>query len=126
MKLSNFGFLADENISNALVQYLRSQQLKVFSLREEKLIGSSDESLVKLAEEKELVIVTHDSDFGKITFVNNGMKTGVIFLKPGHINPQFPIQTIKELLSTTLSFSFPFMLVAERVGDTLKVRKRLL
>ncbi len=62
----------------------------------------------------------------KYFFTNAGFKTGVIFLKPGHIDPQYYVQTMKSLFSSSLNLEFPFMLVAERTGNHLKIRKRLL
>lgn len=126
MELSDFSYLIDENISNELIQYLKEYNINLINVREEKMQGTSDEALVKLAEEKNLVILTHDSDFGKIIFTNAGFKTGIIFLKPGHIDPRYHVQTMKSLFSTSLNLEFPFMLVAERTGDHLKIRKRLL
>ncbi|MFN2438805.1 MAG: DUF5615 family PIN-like protein [Chitinophagaceae bacterium] len=125
MELSDFSYLADENISNHLVEFLRVQNSNLISVREQGLHGTSDEALVQLAEEKDLVILTHDSDFGKIIFTNRGIKTGVIFLRPGHIDPQYHIQTMQRLFSTSLELTFPFMLVVQRTGEDLKIRKRI-
>ncbi len=60
----------------------------------------------------------HDS--GKIIITNKGISIGVIFLKPVHIDPPYHVQTITTLFSTALNLKIPFMLVAERAGNTLK------
>ena len=126
MELSDFSFLADENIAEELVQFIKSQNIKVISVREEGWHGYSDALLVQVAEEKNLVLLTHDSDFGKIIFTNQGIKIGIVFLRPGHIDPQFHVYTFSTLLATSLSLQPPFILVVERAGNNLKIRKRLL
>ena len=39
---NKFSYLCDENISPAIVKYLREKYIDVKDVREEKLIGSSD------------------------------------------------------------------------------------
>lgn len=126
MELSEFSFLADENIHPDLILSLRQQNIKVISVKEEGLAGSTDDNLIIKAEQGGLIILTHDSDFGKIVFTNKGIHIGIVYLRPGHISPQFHIQTFQALLQTNLDLSIPFLLVVERIGDTMRIRKRLL
>lgn len=126
MELNEFSFLADENIHPDLILSLRQQNIKVISVKEEGLAGSTDDDLINRAEQADLIILTHDSDFGKIVFTNKGIHIGILYLRPGHILPRFHIQTFQALLQTSLDLSIPFLLVAERVGDTIRIRKRLL
>ena len=126
MELQEFSFLADENIHPDLITYLRHQGISIVSVKEETLSGTSDEDLIQLAEKERLIILTHDSDFGKIVFTNKGIHIGIIYLRPGHISPAFHIHTLQILLQTKLDLSIPFMLVAEKVSDTIRIRKRIL
>lgn len=119
-----FPMIADENIHEEVVYFLRQQGLKAESIKERNLQGSSDRQIVDLAIAEEKTILTHDSDFGKILYTNAGMQTGVIFLRPGHIDYNFEIQTLQTLLNMDLEIQMPFMLVADRGGDAMKVRLR--
>jgi predicted nuclease of predicted toxin-antitoxin system len=126
MELQEFGLLADENIHPDLIVFIRQQNMNVVSVKEEQLSGTTDEDLISRAERQSLVILTHDSDFGKIVFTNKGIHVGIVYLRPGHISPQFHVHTLNALLQTSLELTIPFLLVAERAGDTIRIRKRLL
>jgi hypothetical protein len=65
-------------------------------------------------------------DFGRILHLSQEIKTGIIYLRPGHIDYAFDIQTIQSILMTELQAQVPFILVAERSGDDIKIRLRLL
>jgi hypothetical protein len=46
------------------------------------------------------------------------------YLRPGHIQADFTIATIRELIQADISVEPPFILVAARTGDRLRVRTR--
>lgn len=60
-------FLADENISNATIKILKENGYDVFIL-DEKSRGSTDIRLLDIASEKQLILLTHDKDFGELIF----------------------------------------------------------
>ena len=72
-------FLTDENLSKLAVASLRSLGFYVKDVKEENLEGSSDLSLVDLANKENLIIVTLDRDFAKL-YDQGIIKTGVIFI----------------------------------------------
>lgn len=49
MKLPDGGFLTDENIHAAVVEYLRKRGINVFDVKENGLRGSTDADLLQLA-----------------------------------------------------------------------------
>lgn len=100
--------------------------MAIESIEERNLQGISDEQIIALAEAEEKVILTHDADFGRIIHLNQVVKTGIIFLRPGHIDFTIYIQTLQAILATELECSIPFMLVAERTGSDIKIRLRFL
>jgi predicted nuclease of predicted toxin-antitoxin system len=77
---SSLQFLADENIHPGFVLWLQKQGYHVDSISGLKLNGSSDEDVLKYAEQNGMVVITHDSDFGRIIFTSHDLKTGVIYL----------------------------------------------
>ena len=122
----HFPIIADENIHDEVVYFLRNQGLNIESIKELGLRGSTDIQIIALAEAEGKVILTHDADFGTMMYLSAQRKAGITFLRPGHINYSFTIQTLQALLKTGLNAEVPFMLVAERSGEDIKIRLRIL
>ena len=51
---------------------------------------------------------------------------GIIYLRPGHIRADFTIKTLEAIRDNAPEVTSPFILVAERTGDTVKIRVRQL
>jgi hypothetical protein len=51
---------------------------------------------------------------------------GIIYLRPGHIKADFTIKTLEAVRDNAPEVTSPFILVAERTGDTVKIRVRQL
>ena len=71
------------------------------------------------------MVLTHDSDFGGMA-VFGAKFIGIIYLRPGHIQADFTIKTLEAIRSKAPEVTPPFILVAERTGDTVKIRVRQL
>lgn len=56
-------FLTDENIFPTITRWLRAQGHDVKDVREAGLAGTSDRSLMKLAQQEQRTIITFDKDF---------------------------------------------------------------
>jgi hypothetical protein len=52
--------------------------------------------------------------------------TGIVYLRPGHIVPLFTIEILKTLFEKDFELEPPFMLIAERKKENIKVRIRSL
>ncbi len=126
MALKDFPILSDENIQTDIVAYLRGEGFEVKSVIEEGLEGESDQKLLEIAKSENRVIITHDSDFGRLIFTQNMTFTGVIYLRPGHFDSNFSINTWKALLKADLDLKPPFIIVAENNGARVKIRYRQL
>ena len=124
MKLAELKYLADENIAPQVISFLRDKGFDIKSVIEERFTGRNDYFLIEYANDTDRVIITHDSDFGKIVFTRQITFTGMIYLRPGHFNPDFTITTLKTLLSRELELKFPFIIVAENLTDKIKIRVR--
>jgi len=77
-----------------------------------------------MAQKEKRVVITHDSDFGGLAVLNSQPYIGIIYLRPGHIRPEFTIQTLQAIQSRTLEVTPPFIVVAERTGNNVKIRLR--
>lgn len=124
MKLLQFPLLTDENIDAEVVRFLRQHGFNVRDVCEEGLRGAADIDLIRRAVAENRVLVTHDSDFGTLAVHAGEPIVGLLFLRPGHIDPTFTIGTIQAILDRDLDVTPPFVLVARRSGMDVKMRYR--
>ena len=123
MKALDFPLLADENVHPEVISFLRGLELDIVSIAEQGNFGLSDNEVLKQATDSDRVVLTHDSDFGGLALM--GAKfIGVIYLRPGHIRANFTIETLEAIQNRAPDVTPPFILVAERVGDTVRIRVR--
>ena len=120
----DFPLLADENIHSGVIAFLHEQGCDVLSISGQGLWGLPDVDVLRLAQKGKRVILTHDSDFGGLAILNSQPYIGIIYLRPGHILPEFTIQTLQAIQSRTPEVTSPFIVVAERTGDDVKIRLR--
>ena len=124
MILPNARLLTDENVHPEVVRFLEQQAFDVLDVRRSGLVGSSDHDLLQRAYAEQRTIVTHDRDFGKLAIAAEEPFFGLLFLRPGHLDPDFTIATLRSVLGADLSPEPPFVLVAERQEQHVKIRLR--
>ncbi len=125
MRALDFPLLADENVHPGVIVFLRKTGLDVESIAEQGKFGLPDTQVLQRANEAGRVVLTHDSDFGGLALM--GAKfVGIIYLRPGHIRADFTIKTLQAIRDNAPEVTPPFILVAERTGDTVKIRVRQL
>jgi predicted nuclease of predicted toxin-antitoxin system len=124
MRWREYSFVCDENIHPDVIDFLRLHSKSVKTVSELNLSSFDDETILKAAHAKQSVVLTHDSDFGKIIFMKKVSFTGIVYLRPGHIVSVFTIETLKALLEKDFDLEPPFMLIAERKKDAIKIRIR--
>lgn len=91
MRLHEYTFLTDENVHPAIVAALRTMGYDVLDVRESGWIGSDDVAILQRAHSLNRVVITHDRDFGAMSIARLEPLMGVVFLRPGHIDPQFTL-----------------------------------
>jgi len=125
VKALDFPLLADENVHPDVIEFLREAGLDVESVSEQGKFGLPDTKVLQQASEADRVVLTHDSDFGGLALL--GAKfVGIIYLRPGHIRADFTMKTLKAIRNNAPEVTPPFILVAERTGDIVKIRVRQL
>jgi predicted nuclease of predicted toxin-antitoxin system len=72
------------------------------------------------------VVVSHDHDFGTLAVLAGEPIIGIVYLRPGHIDPTFTKATIQVILQTNPDISAPFILVAQRKALHVTMRVRSL
>jgi predicted nuclease of predicted toxin-antitoxin system len=70
------------------------------------------------------IVLTHDHDFGRLAILFQQPLVGIIFLRPGDIDPYFTIATIQAIEGQDFNFSPSFILVARRRGTHVRLRMR--
>ena len=95
-KSNKIRFLTDENIATSVVHAIRNSGFYVKDVKEENLHGTSDEEIINLANKEDLVIITHDKDFGKIIANHLVRHSGVILIR---LKKQNPANTKKAILN---------------------------
>jgi len=91
-------FLADENISLSVVNFLMARGHDVLTLSDIKKTGISDEEVAEIGEKENRIVLTLDSDFGYIYYFARRERINIVVLKPCTPTPE----SVKKLLETLL------------------------
>jgi predicted nuclease of predicted toxin-antitoxin system len=126
VKLREFGLLTDENVDPDVVAHLRQIGFDVCDVCETGLQGSTDLDLLRRAVAGRRVVVTHDADFGTLAMLQGEPTVGIVYLRPGHIDPQFTIEMLQAVMRADPDVESPFVLVARRTDATVTIRVRRL
>ena len=121
-----FPLLADENIHSKVVLFLRQQGYDIESILEKAGFGQADVAILRAAYAESRVVLTHDSDFGTLAITQNEPFIGIIYLRPGHIRPEFTIRTLQAIAAQAIDTRPPFIVVAEQREQTVRIRTRRL
>ena len=110
-------FLLDENISKNVAQFLTQLGHTAFRV---KLInpGIEDYQVLRLANEKEAILITLDKDYGELIFKHGKSHKGVIFLRLENQTSENTIKVLAWLLSTypVEKFQHNFVTTVEKDG----------
>lgn len=124
MKPLDYPLLADENIHPDVVARLRAAGKDVGTVQEEGLRAATDLDVLRRAREQGRVVLTHDRDFGLLALYGGEPYVGIIYLRPGHISSNFVMEVIAAIEASAMDVEAPFIVVAERKGDIVRVRVR--
>ncbi|MEO8083654.1 MAG: DUF5615 family PIN-like protein, partial [Ardenticatenales bacterium] len=117
MNLRAAAFLADENIYPNVAAHLSATGCDIRHVVSSGLIGATDVDLMRLAVAEYRVIVTHDSDFGRLAIADNVPYVGIIYLRPGHLLPEFTTASLAALMTPhPTPFDVPPAAPGRRVG----------
>lgn len=124
MNLFACKLLADENIHSNVISFFREQGCDVEDVTTLGLVKEADDLILNEAFKQNRIVVTHDRDFGRLAILSRQPLRGIVFLRPGHIDPQFTIGTLQVIDAQDLDFSPTFILVARRRGTHVQLRLR--
>jgi predicted nuclease of predicted toxin-antitoxin system len=114
-------FLADENISQKVVNSLRSKSIDIISLKE-LTSGVSDETVLYIANQQQRVLITFDSDFSELIFKQKLKSRGVILLKFTPRSSQQVVEIISNALKSQAKIEEHFLIVSEKKIRVLRLK----
>lgn len=126
MNLFDYPLLTDENIHPLIVKQLRTWNLDVTDVMVEGLSGQPDTAVLQAAYQSGRAVLTHDSDFGTLAIAQQRPFTGIIYLRPGHIKPEFTLATLNAIKRQDIEVESPFIIVAARKQNVVRIRVRQL
>jgi len=110
-------FLADENIPIKAVEALKQKGIDIIPLLEISP-SLSDKEVLNLANRQGRVIITFDTDFGKLAFREKLKVKGIVLLRFIPRSPQHIAERIEYLLATGILMENYFLVVRE---DSVRV-----
>jgi len=105
-------FLADENIPIKAVDALKQKNIDIISILQISP-GLSDIEVMNLANREGRVIITFDTDFGKLIFKESLKVKGIILLRFIPKSPQQIAKRIQYLLTAEIPIENRFLVVRE-------------
>lgn len=124
MNLRECRYLADVNIHSAVVAHLRSIGVDVVTAPELGLGHAGDSRILQTSKSLGRVVLTHDGDFGAIAIVAGQAAMGIVYLRPGHIDPGFTIESIEAAFRDAPPIEPPFFMVVHRQAHRISIRVR--
>lgn len=106
-------FLANENFPFPSIKILRNKGYNVSSVAEE-IPGSSDEQIIKIAQQNKTIILTFDRDYGEI-IVRHTIKNppAVVYFRLKGNSPESAANLLLDILSKNISLENHFTVVEQ-------------
>jgi predicted nuclease of predicted toxin-antitoxin system len=95
-------FVADENVESAIVRRLRDDGHDVVWIAESEP-GTTDHSVLAIAEAQTRLLITGDTDFGEIVFRQGRATAGILLLRLTGLPPERKASIVSEVLRKHLS-----------------------
>ena len=91
-------FLADVNIEKDLVEFLKKQGFDVLWIPDYDCKLKDDE-LLELANKEKRILITNDTDFGELIFLQNKISTGIVLIRVKGQYIHKKLRSLKKLLN---------------------------
>ncbi len=114
-------FLADENISNKVVNALRNKGVDIIPIKEIEP-SLSDETVLEVAKKQERILITFDADFAELVFRRKLKAQGVILLRFVPKSTQDTLEKIFNVLATQAKIEGHFLIVREKRVRFLRLK----
>lgn len=115
-----FPVLTDENIHPGVVSFLREVGVDVLDIKEQNWVGMPDEDILSHAYKQGRVVITHDSDFGRLAVLAGKPLVGILYLRPAEIQVARTIEKLSRLFASNVHCHPPFIIVVQ--GKKVRIR----
>lgn len=88
--------IADENVFEPIIEFLKKEGFEVISIRDSRLSGITDEKIYKMAVDKEYAIITMDKDFTRMIKFPPEKCGGIIVVKIYKMSVDKTTETFKK------------------------------
>lgn len=92
-------FLIDECVDDDVTAWLKQSGYDVVAIIDS-MAGSSDDAVLKLAEETNRILITLDSDFGELIFSYRALHHGVILVRLRYSSAENIIEALQTLFES--------------------------
>lgn len=99
-------FLTDEGVDRQIVERLRQDGHAVAYVAEMEP-GISDESVLELARQDSLALLTSDKDFGELVYRQSLLTSGVVLIRLSGLSPEKKSSTVSSAISSKSSEFVP-------------------
>jgi len=113
--------LADENIPIKAVEALKQKNIDIISILQTSP-GLSDQQALELANRQGRILITFDTDFGKLAFKEKLKMKGVILLRFIPKSPQQIVKRIEYLIASEIPMENSFLIVREESVRVIKLK----
>ena len=124
MKALDHPLVADENIHPEVIAALVASGRDVVRVVDLGLTSWGDRAILERAHVQRRVVLTHDRDFGTLAVREGVAFTGIVFLRPGHLDPKLVLSMIDAVAQVEVQLDPPFIVVAELSAGRVRVRFR--
>ena len=122
--MNAISFFADENIQQGIIEWLQENSWDISGIRLENLYALDDELIIAKAYNEQRIILTQDSDFGKIIYTQKVKFYCIVYLRPGHYDSNYHIPTITRIIDNIDKIKQGTIIVGVRKKTEIKIRIR--
>ncbi len=91
-------FIADVNVEKSLIDFLRKKNFDVLWIPDYDCQLKDDE-LLNLANKEKRILITNDTDFGELIFLQNRVTTGIVLLRIKGQDVKKKLRSLSKLIS---------------------------
>ena len=116
-------FVADESVDQPIVTQLRAEGHQVLAIVEMDP-GVADETVLEIANEQGMVLLTGDKDFGELVFRDRQHAFGIVLLRLSGLSPQAKAEVVSAVVTAhgdKLAAAFTVI-----SANNVRIRPRLL
>ncbi len=93
-------FVVDENVSFAVVEFLRHDGHEVIAISETVTTGLPDSPIFDLVKREQAILITRDNDFTNPIRFQSTDTQAIIYLRRGNLTSEQEVRIIKTFIST--------------------------